>query len=278
MHLQPLSETLFPQALHFVTIKTFLSPFLSHSHNHSPPVFCSFPCIPRIKHSLRSRKGQLVNLTLFQFANLSSEWFFFFLLQCIIHAMQLEHYVLAKLAARKHYCSYGCLTLQNAIISFPWLLFFFFLLLHFTLLSSPRCCPWFTLAICQHKMMRSQETPNTRAQKHIMKTQWLEDFMVFQSSMKSLDDGEEAAQPVLDWHPVAVSENSVGGNKAQCHGNHIKSTLKLIYLQKQWKLCWYSPFFALGVCFYNPMSISVRILLWKKNNQVRMNTLWFIND
>lgn len=76
--------------------------------------------------------------------------------------------------------------------------------------------------------------------------------------------GGEVAQPVLDWHPVAVSAHSVGGNKAQCHGNHIKSTLKLIYLQKQWKLCWYSPFFALGVCFYNPMSISVRLLLWKK--------------
>lgn len=92
--------------------------------------------------------------------------------------------------------------------------------------------------------------------------------------------GGEAAQPVLDWHPVAVSVHSVGGNKAQCHGNHIKSTLKLIYLQKQWKLCWYSPFFALGVCFYDPMSISVRILLGKKqkNNQVRVITLWNIHN
>lgn len=64
----------------------------------------------------------------------------------------------------------------------------------------------------------------------------------FQSSAEILDDnGGGAAQQVFDWQPVAVSAHSVGGNKAQCHGNHIKSTLKLIYLQKQWKLCWYLP-------------------------------------
>lgn len=53
-----------------------------------------------------------------------------------------------------------------------------------------------------------------------------------------------AAQQVFDWQPVAVSAHSVGGNKAQCHGNHIKSTLKLIDLQKRWKLCWYLPLFC----------------------------------
>lgn len=42
-------------------------------------------------------------------------------------------------------------------------------------------------------------------------------------------------------------------NKAQYHGNSIKSTLKLIYLQKQWILCWLGhhlgAFILLFLCF-----------------------------
>lgn len=88
--------------------------------------------------------------------------------------------------------------------------------------------------------------------------------------------GGEAAQPGLDWHHGAASAHSVGGNKAQCHGNHIKSTLKLIYLQKQWKLCWCLPFFGSRCCFvlfffYSPISISVRSLLEEKKRKRKNN-------
>lgn len=71
--------------------------------------------------------------------------------------------------------------------------------------------------------------------------------------------GGEAAQPVYDWHPLAVSAHSVGGNKAQCHGNHIKSTLKLIYLKSNE----YHVYIELFLCmFYDPMSIPVVISFW----------------
>lgn len=67
----------------------------------------------------------------------------------------------------------------------------------------------------------------------------------------------------------------VGGNKAQCHGNHIKSTLKLIYLKSNGNCVYIKLFLCM---FYDPMSISVIIFLEKKNNQVRAITLWFIKD
>lgn len=80
LHLRPSPKHSFPRALNSY------NQHISFSLSQSPPDF--LPCIPRIKHSSRSRKGQLVNLTLFQFANLSSRCFFLFvfLLQCIIYA------------------------------------------------------------------------------------------------------------------------------------------------------------------------------------------------
>lgn len=118
--------------------------------------------------------------------------------------------------------------------------------------------------------------PNTRARNRAHDENRMDNFKTwwnFRAQWRVwMTVGGEAAQPLFDWHPVAVSAHSVGGNKAQCHGNHIKSTLKLIYLQKQCvdsHLC-----FAPGVCFYNPMTV---LFERKKNNQVRMITLWFIH-
>ena len=78
------------------------------------------------------------------------------------------------------------------------------------------------------------------------------------------------------------------GTKAQCHGNHIKKHLNTDLLTKAMKIVLiFSSFFflfpfALGVCFNDPMSISVRIFARLKkrkpnkkktqNNQVRMIT------
>lgn len=105
--------------------------------------------------------------------------------------------------------------------------------------------------------------PNTRTHNHTHIENTMDNLMTwwdFRAKWKVwMTMGGDAAQPVLDWHPVAISAHSVGGNKAQCHGNHIKSTLKLIYLQKQWNFCDIHVSFALCVCFYNPMSISLRI-------------------
>lgn len=51
----------------------------------------------------------------------------------------------------------------------------------FTPLSSPHCCPWFSLVLSQHEMMRSRESPpptllqrtHAHANTHTVKTQWI---------------------------------------------------------------------------------------------------------
>lgn len=133
-----------------------------------------------------------------------------------------------------------------SFLSPSWRLFVLSFLL--ALLSSPRCCPSFSLALSAWDVEERGKPPHEHARTlhHThnentmgdLKTWW--DFRALRKVWMTV--GGEAAQPVLDWHAVAVSGYSVGGNKEQRHGNHIKSTLKLIYLQKQWKLCWYSPF------------------------------------
>lgn len=156
----------------------------------------------------------------------------------------------------RHFCSNGCPTLQNAIMSFPlWLLSSSHS--SFALLSSPHWCPWFSLRYLSMRWWGAGKAPppqHLHTQSHIWwkHNGYIEDLMGFQSSEKSLDDsGWGGCSASTDWHPTVDSAHNMGGNKAQCHGNHIKSTLKLIYLQSN------DIFFPLGVCFYNFMSVSV---------------------
>lgn len=142
----------------------------------------------------------------------------------------------------KHFCSYGCPTLQNAIMSFPsWLLSSFHS--SFTLLSSPHWCPWFSLRYLSMRWWGAGKASPPSTLTHTithnentmdnLKTWW--DFRAPRKVWMTVGgEGCSAStcQSSAGWAvPVAVSAHNMGGNKAQCHGNHIKSTLKLIYLQ-----------------------------------------------
>lgn len=117
--------------------------------------------------------------------------FYFFCSSASFNAMQLEHCVLAKLAAQKHFCSYRCLTLQNAIISF----------LTFCLLLHPAVITLLLLLIfCgvisawdddEEEEQGKPPPPNTRAHNHTHNENTMDNLKTwwdFRAQWKTLDD------------------------------------------------------------------------------------------
>lgn len=218
---------------------------MSHSHSQSPPDFFPFT-VPRIiLIKIQKRSACHLDFVSICLRNINS------LTLCShpTNDMKTFLHLWMPYIAKYHV--------------FPLVLALFFsFFLHSAVVTS--LMPLIFSALSQHEMMRSRESlpPTlTHTIKHIMKTQWITwrqwDFRAQRKVWMTV--GGEAAQPILDWHPVAVSAHNMGGNKAQCHGNHIKSTLKLIYLQSNGFFVYINVFFPPGVCFYNSMSISVKI-------------------
>lgn len=70
-------------------------------------------------------------------------------------------------------------------------------------------------------------------------------------------DGISVLAEKFDWQPV--SSHSVGGNKAQCHGNHIKSTLKMILLRKGRCFWWFAFLLPLVHVFTHQFNFKEKI-------------------
>jgi len=159
--------------------------------------------------------------------------------------MQPEHYVPAKLASQSRSRSHGCLTLQSTIISFPWWLLFFFpfpppprwrIAVALDFLRSDLSMKWGGGGggggATQTRTLTHTQNENTMDN--------FEDFRGFQSSV---------VMTVTTSWLTSCRSACVGVNKAQCHGNHIKSTFKnRILLTKAMKLVFDICLrFALGV-------------------------------
>lgn len=148
-----------------------------------------------MKHSLRSRKGQLVKLTLFQFANLSPEWFYFIFFAPVHHLMQCSLNIVFSPSLRHKNIFAATDVLHCKMPLFLSWLFAY----SFTPLSSPCCCFWFSVALSQHEMMmrrRSRDSPpppppNTRAHNHTHNENTMDNLKTwwdFRAQWKTLDD------------------------------------------------------------------------------------------
>ena len=162
--------------------------------------------------------------------------------------MQPEHYVLTKLAAWKCSYNYGC---HYNLSPFSFLPFS----LHHAGVSSLLFLI-FPAVISAWDNEEEEGNPphNTCAHNHTNNANTMDNLRTWWDSELCGKFGwqwvGEAAQPVLDWHPFcSVCTQRGREQKHSAMATTLKSTLILIYLQKQWKLCWYSPlFFSFSFC------------------------------
>lgn len=191
------------------------------------------------------------------------------------------------------FAAMGCLTFQSAVSCLSPCDCSFFLPSSFTLaaVASPHC-PWFPP---RYRSMRwwgavkatttpppppppsPRPDPNTCTRiDNALETWW--DFRAKWQVGITLGGGRLLSQYLTDV--LLQFLHSVGGNKAQCHGNHIKSTLKTDLLKK--KAMTFLLIFTLFCSVYVltiPCQFPWNILLWgKKYNQVSAVGLWFIGE
>lgn len=235
--------------------------FFSESRPQSEP--CRFI---RLCHerSLRARKGRHVNLTLFQFANLSSCFFssfFFYRPSVLISSNNLfSAPVLQSCKCDPNMVFLPKLAAQEGFIffSFPFLFchkasFIFWPCCHH--LDCRRRRQTMTMRMTMMLMptwmsWRNKEAPPPSSDT----TCWDFSFLFF--SPRHILAGTMARSCTaggLDQRRSALPRGR-RANKAQCHGNRIKSTLKLISLQKAMNivLIW-SPFWGFSsplLCFF----------------------------
>lgn len=220
------------------------------------------------ERSLRARKGRHVNLTLFQFANLSPCAFFFFLPALSLNFGRIIYFWLSCSShADATWTWYSCQSSRHRrdfiIILFALLSQSIFYLL--APLSSPGL---------QLSTRDDADDDDVNANKDVIEKQGSPSplirhdplgffFSVFVPHQPCRDDGEKSHR----WRTrsTSLSDACVGGGKTKhsAMATALKSTLKLIYLQKQWILCWHSRHFGAFLLLF--FVLCAVLFLWQSH-------------